>query len=138
MKVSALMTSDPATCTPETSIRDVARLMVQHDCGEIPVVQSDRRLVGVVTDRDIVCRAVADGKSSIDTTARECMSTPVVSVEADTDLEDALNVMEQHQIRRIPVVDRDGCCCGILSQADIAIAAPARETAELVREVSRQ
>lgn len=139
MKVSELMTRDPACCTPATSIRDVAQLMMKHDCGEIPVIRAgdDRKLVGVITDRDIVCRAVAKGKNPLDATAETCMSSPVVTVTPDTNLEDCLGLMEKHQIRRVPVVDRDDACCGIVSQADVAARAPAPKTAELVKEVSK-
>jgi CBS domain-containing protein len=139
MKVSDLMTRDPACCTPATTVRDVARMMLEHDCGEIPVVQSmsDRRLVGVITDRDIVCRAVAQGKGPTEATAGDSMSQPVVTVTPETDFEECLRVMEGRQIRRMPVVDSRGFVCGIVSQADIASRASAKKTAELVQEVSR-
>jgi CBS domain-containing protein len=138
MKVSELMTPDPVCCTPETTIEDVARMMRANDCGEIPVVQSaqTRRLVGVITDRDVVCRAVADGKAPATTNVSACMSTPVVTVGPDTSLEDCRTLMEEHQIRRVPVVNGNDIC-GIVSQADIAVKAPASATGELVREVSK-
>jgi CBS domain-containing protein len=115
-------------------------MMVEHDCGAIPVVssQSDKRPVGVVTDRDIVCRIVAAGKDTLRSTAKECMSSPVVTVTPDTGLEKCCQAMEEAQIRRAPVVDASGSCCGIVSQADIAKHAPERNTGELVKEVSRQ
>jgi len=140
MTVNQLMTRDPACCTPDTTIQDVARMMLQHDCGEIPVVQraDGGRLVGVITDRDIVARSVSAGDDPSQATVARCMSTPVVSVKPDMDLEECLKLMEEHQIRRVPVVDADDCCCGIVSQADIAFRAGTRETGELVREVSRQ
>lgn len=140
MSISELMTKDPACCTPETNLRDVARMMVEHDCGEIPVVssQSDRRPIGVVTDRDIVCRIVAEGKDTLQSTAKECMSSPVVTVTPGTSLEKCCQVMEEAQIRRVPVVDERGTCCGIVAQADIAKHAPERNTVELLKEVSRQ
>jgi CBS domain-containing protein len=139
MKVSDVMTKDPACCTPETPLRDVARLMVECDCGEIPVVDSKRTLrpVGVVTDRDIVVRCVATGRNPLEAEAEDCMSSPVVTVTPDADLEDGSDLMEKHQLRRIPVVDEAGALCGIVAQADIARHAPPREVAEVVREVSR-
>jgi CBS domain-containing protein len=139
MNVNQLMTPDPACCTPATTVQDAARMMMQYDCGEIPVVETrdSRRLVGVVTDRDIVSRSVAAGDNPLDATVARCMSTPVITVRPETSLEECLAVMEQHRIRRVPVVDGDNICCGIVSQADVASRAPARQTAELVKEVSR-
>jgi CBS domain-containing protein len=131
------MTPDPACCSPGTSIDEVARLMVQNDCGEIPVVDTSDQVVGVVTDRDIVCRVVAEGKNPIGYTAETCMSEPVVTVPEDMALDDVVKTMETHQIRRVPVVGDDGACCGIIAQADIALEAPEPEVAELVREVSK-
>jgi CBS domain-containing protein len=132
-----VMTADPACCTPNTSLDQVAKMMVQNDCGEIPVIDVNDRVVGVVTDRDIVCRVVADGKNPIAYTAETCMSQPVVTVQADDPIEQVLSTMEKHQIRRVPVVDERGCCAGIISQADVAWAEPLPEVGELVREVSR-
>jgi CBS domain-containing protein len=133
-----VMTTDPACCTPETTLDQVAKLMVQQNCGEIPVIDRSSRPVGVVTDRDIVCRIVAEGKNPIGHTASEAMSQPVVTVRASTPLDDVVATMEKHQIRRVPVVDESGCCAGIIAQADIAREAPEHEVAELVREVSRE
>jgi CBS domain-containing protein len=139
MNVKEIMTPRPACCTASTPLREVAKLMVQNDCGEIPVVEGDDRgtLIGVITDRDIVCRIVADGKNPVDYTAGDCMSTPVVVVWESTQVEDCARLMEEHQIRRVPVVDGGGACCGIVSQADIAQHASRRITAELVRDVSQ-
>jgi len=138
MNVSELMTPDPVCCTPETTIEDVARMMRANDCGEIPVIQTaqTRKLVGVITDRDIVCRVIADGKSPAATNVSECMTKPVVTVTPDTSLEDCRVLMEEHQIRRVPVV-KGNDICGIVSQADIAVKGPASATGELVREVSK-
>jgi CBS domain-containing protein len=114
-------------------------MMVANDCGEIPVVEStqSRKLVGVITDRDIVCRAIAEARSPATTTVQNCMTKDVVTAKQDATLEEIRQLMEDHQIRRIPVVDDDSCCCGIVSQADIAVRGPADETGEMVREVSR-
>ncbi len=110
--------------------------MVEADCGEIPVTDG-KRLVGVITDRDIVCRVVAKGKNPSAVTAGECMSEPVVTVTEDATLEEVLSVMEDKQIRRVPVVDSTGCCCGIIAQADVALTARESDVGEMVREVSK-
>ena len=132
-----VMTPDPACCSPHATLDEVARLMIHNDCGEIPVLDAADRLIGVVTDRDIVCRVVAHGKNPIGYTAETCMSQPVVTVTADATLSEVMSTMEKHQIRRIPVVDERGCCAGIISQADRAGEESEHEVAELVREVSR-
>ena len=133
------MSKDPACCTRETSLQDVAILMVEHDCGEIPVVDNkSKRPVGVVTDRDITCRTVALGKNPLELRARDCMSSPAVTATPETAVDDCLQLMEENQLRRVPVVDESGCCCGIVSQADIAARASKGEAGEMVKEVSRK
>lgn len=132
-----VMTPDPACCTPHTTLDDVAKMMAANDCGEIPVVDAGDCIVGVVTDRDIVCRVVADGKNPMAYTAETCMTGPVVTVRHDTPLEDVVVTMEQHQIRRVPVVDERDVCVGIISQADVSWSTTPRAVADLVREVSR-
>src|SRR5262245_10397975 len=132
-----LMPPSPAVCTPATTLDEVAKLMRQNDCGEIPVIDAAERPVGVVTDRDIVCRVVAEGKNPMAYTAETCMTQPVVSVREDATLRDVMAVMEENQVRRVPVVNAQGRCAGIISQADIALAGGPTEVAELVREVSR-
>lgn len=131
-----LMTADPQCCTADTPLNEVANLMVECDCGEIPVVDG-AKLIGVVTDRDIVCRIVAKGKNPSAMTAQDAMTQPVISVTEDATLEDVLAKMEEHQIRRLPVVDGSGCVCGIVSQADVALAGRDSDVGEMVREVSR-
>jgi CBS domain-containing protein len=140
MKVKEIMSQDPACCTRETSLQDVAVLMVEHDCGEIPVVDNmqSKRPVGVVTDRDITVRTVALGKNPLELRARDCMSSPAVTVTPDMSLDDCCNLMEENQLRRVPVVDESGCCCGIVSQADVARHASKNEAGELVKDVSRK
>jgi CBS domain-containing protein len=132
-----MMTPSPQCCSPETPLNEVANLMVECDCGEIPVVDASNRLIGVVTDRDIVCRVVAKGKNPTAVTAAEAMTEPVVCVNQDTPLQDVVAVMEENQIRRVPVVDASGCICGIIAQADVAMQAHEREVGELVKEVSK-
>jgi len=132
-----VMTPDPACCSPNTTLDLVAKMMVQNNCGEIPIVDSSNRPVGVVTDRDIVCRVVAEGKNPSGHTAESCMTTGVVAVRADAPLDEVISTMEAHQIRRVPVVDEGGCCSGIISQADIAMVGAPEKTSELVSEISR-
>jgi len=132
-----VMTPDPARCSSNATLDEVAKLMVQNDCGEIPIVDSSDRPIGVITDRDIVCRAVAEGKNPTGHTVETVMTSPVVTVRADASIEDVVATMERHQIRRVPVVDEGGCCAGIIAQADIAFEAIPSKAAELVREVSR-
>ena len=132
-----LMTPDPQCCTAETPLNEVAKLMVECDCGEIPVIDSAKKLIGVITDRDIVCRIVAKGQNPSAMTAGDAMTQPVISVTEDTSLEDVLSAMEEHQVRRLPVVDASGYCCGIVSQADVALAGKDSDVGEMVREVSR-
>lgn len=138
MNIEALMTQNPACCTPHTAVEDVARLMVQHDCGEIPVVESDtdRRLLGVVTDRDIVVRLIARGQDVRGATVAACMTQPAVSLRPDAQVADAVEMMQAHQVRRLPVVDSDGQVRGIVSQADLARWATSEQTGDLVRDVS--
>jgi len=140
MKVKEIMSKDPACCTRESSLQDVAILMLEHDCGEIPVVDNmqSKRPVGVVTDRDITIRTVALGKNPLELRARDCMSSPAVTVTPETTVDDCCTLMEENQLRRVPVVDESGCCCGIVSQADIARNASKKEAGELVKDVSRQ
>ena len=120
MTVQNIMTTNVACCTPDTPLNQVARMMVEHDCGEIPIADNSGRVLGVVTDRDICCRAVAHDCNVCETTASEIMSTPVVTAQPTMSLEQCAQLMEQNMIRRIPVVDQNGCCCGIVAQADLA------------------
>ena len=139
MLIKEVMTPEPACCGPDASLREVASLMVQHDCGEIPVIENaqSRRPIGVITDRDIVCRTVAEGRNPLEMTAGECMTSAVVTVTSDQSIEDCCDIMERHQIRRVPVVDAQGGCCGIVSQADIARRVSQRQAGEVVHDVSK-
>jgi CBS domain-containing protein len=130
-----LMTPDPATCHIGTPVREIARLMLDNDCGEIPVLDEQRRPLGVVTDRDIAIRIVATGGDGT-ATAGEAMTSPVKTVSEDSDLQDCVALMETAQVRRVPVVDAAGVLVGIVSLADIALAGQSRATAAVVKEVS--
>jgi len=138
MTVQSVMTTNPACCTPTTSLRDVAKLMLDNDCGQIPVIDdvTSHRPVGVITDRDITVRMIAHGHNPLDSVAGECMSTPCITVTSDSTLRECCEVMEASKIRRVPVVDSTGRICGIVSLADVARCADDAETVEVVREVS--
>ena len=138
MQVKDIMTPDPACCTPDTALQRVAELMVENDCGEIPVIESvsSTKPVGVITDRDIVCRTVAKGLNPLTLTASDCMTTPALTVTPDTSVDECCRVLEENQIRRVPVVDAGGSCCGIVALADIARHAARRDAGEVVKEVS--
>jgi CBS domain-containing protein len=136
MRAREVMTVSPACCRQDTTLDQVARLMVQHDCGEIPVVDESDKVIGVITDRDIVCRVVAEGKNPAAHTAESCMTQPVVSVSEESPVDQVVSVMEGYRIRRVPVVDGKGACAGIIAQADIARYTATGTVAELVRAVS--
>jgi CBS domain-containing protein len=111
--------------------------MVQSDCGAIPVVDPQtQKAVGVITDRDIVCRAVAEGENPIGMKADQVMSLPVNSIGLEATLEDCLSRMELARVRRMLVVDDRGALCGMIAQADIARLASEHDTAVLVKDVS--
>jgi CBS domain-containing protein len=133
------MTRNPVCCTADTPIADAARLMSEHDCGAIPVVGdlATRLPIGIITDRDIVVRAIAQGRDPMDLAVRDCMTAPPATVVEDTSVHDCVELLELGQIRRVIVVDDRGACSGIVAQADIARNASKRETGDLVREVSK-
>lgn len=136
MQVREIMTENPGCCASAATLQDAGKLMTDHECGEIPVVDEQRRPIGVLTDRDIACRAVARGKGP-ETPVRKVVSNPVVTVVPETSLEDCCKTLEENQTRRAPVGDESGACCGMVSQADIAQDAPGHETAQPVHDVSR-
>jgi CBS domain-containing protein len=138
MKAKDILTANVATATSETTVEEIAKMLVEHDCGAIPIVKSgtSRKPVGIVTDRDIVCRVVALGKHPRESKAGDCMSSPCVTVTPSTHLDVCCTTMEKNRIRRLVVVDQDGICCGVVSQADIARRI-ADKAGAVVREVSQ-
>ncbi len=134
-----LMTMQPATCTPDTPLYDVARLMVENDCGAIPVVAgpNSQKAVGIVTDRDIACRGVAKAQILQAMTAADCMTANLFTVKPNADLTDCRKLMESHHVRRLLVTDDSGNCLGIISQADIATKGSEEEALALIKQVSR-
>ena len=139
MKAQEIMTKNPVLCLATTKLDEVARLMVDSDCGEIPIVRSKEKaeLLGVITDRDITCRAIARGKNPTTTTASEVMSSPAGTISPETDLMQCCKLFEEKEIRRLPVVDQKGHYVGILSLTDVAEKAPKQYARELLRYSSK-
>lgn len=138
MKASELMTPEPLCCTPDQTVQETARLMRDNDCGCIPVIEdsNNKRLIGVVTDRDITVRGLAEGKAA-DTPVRDVMTRDPKVVRPDDDVQQIETIMAQHQVRRVPVVDRNGSCVGIVSQADLALNERAASDQDVGRVVER-
>ena len=140
MKCSEVMTSEPKFCVTTETAFHAAQLMKSEDVGPIPIV-SDREtkmLKGIVTDRDLVLKVVAEARDPKTTRLEEVMTTVVATCRADDDADEALGLMEQHQVRRIPIVDGDGRLVGIISQADVATRVDEpKKTAEVVEEISK-
>ena len=138
MQVKDIMTTDPACCTPQSKLEEAVRLMIDYDCGEIPVVDDFKTAmpIGVITDRDITCRTVGKGLNPLDLTVGDVMTTPLISVMPDNSLDECYKVLEQNQIRRVPVVDANGKCVGIVALADIALNVSRADSGEILHEVS--
>jgi CBS domain-containing protein len=137
-KISEVMTTRPRAVEPQTSVREAARLMESEDVGSLPIVQEGARLVGVVTDRDIAVRVVGRGLDAEETTVADIASRDVLTLTPDDDLEDALTLMARAQVRRVPVVVREGELVGIVSQADVARSdAKEKHVGEVVEAISR-
>jgi CBS domain-containing protein len=135
MKVRDAMHQGVTWVEPDTNIKELARMMRDEDIGSIPVGENDR-LVGMVTDRDIVCKGLADGKDVSSLTARDVMTGPIVYCRADEEVDDAVRIMEEHEIRRLPVINEDKRMVGMLSMGDIADCASRDLTAEVMRAVA--
>jgi CBS domain-containing protein len=133
MKVNEIMTKGPACCGPETRLDEVANLMLENDCGEIPVLDGTK-LIGVVTDRDIAVRAFGKMRNPLDVPVKNIMSIDVLSVDEDTPIEIALQLMEERKVRRVPVT-RNGKVVGIVSQADLVHCLPPVKFVEFVAAV---
>lgn len=140
MKARELMTADPTCCTPEDTIQQAAQLMRDDNCGCIPVVEDaqSKRLVGVVTDRDITIRCMAEGKGP-QTRVKDALSPNAKCCGPDDDVEAVERIMAGEQVRRVPVVDQRGCCIGMIAQADLALnhqAASESEVGQVVERIS--
>ena len=130
------MTSNPSSVEPTAPVAEAARLMREEDIGPLPIVEGDR-LVGILTDRDIVLRVVAEGRDPQSTTVGEIASRDLVTIDPQQELDEALRLMAQHQVRRLPVVEEDGRLVGILAQADVAETGEDAQTGQLVQEISK-
>ena len=121
MKVKEIMTTSPACCLPSDSSARAARIMKDMDTGVVPVIDDEttRKVIGVVTDRDLCLEVIAEAKDPETVQVRDCMGRTVVSCTGDDDVEKALDLMRDNQVRRIPVVDRKGTIQGIVSLADV-------------------
>lgn len=135
MKVRDAMHQGCEWMSPETRVSELARMMRQNDIGAIPIGENDK-LIGMVTDRDICCKGLADGMSVESLTARDVMTTGIVWCHDDDDLEAAADMMESRQIRRLPVIDANRRMVGMLSLGDVSHAASPHVTAEVARAVS--
>jgi CBS domain-containing protein len=135
MKVKKAMHRGVVWISPDTPVMEVAQKMQQEDIGAMPVGENDR-LIGMVTDRDIVCRGVAKGQDLSKMTARDVMTEGISWCKDDSDIEEALELMEKKQIRRLPVLDANKRMVGILSLGDISHAATRELTCEMVKAVS--
>jgi CBS domain-containing protein len=139
-KCSEVMTKNPTCCLPNDMVSKVAQLMKSKDIGPVPIIENEqtKKLVGVVTDRDLALKIVAEGRDPKSTKAEEVMTRKVVTCHAEDDLQKALDEMSGHKLRRIPVVDSNNRIVGIIAQADVATRVDQPEkTAAVVREISQ-
>jgi CBS domain-containing protein len=134
--IREVMTSKVCSIDAEKPVAYAAKMMRDEDVGLAPIVEGDR-LVGTLTDRDIAIRVVAEGRDPEATKVRDVASTDLVTVDPQQDLDEALRLMAQHQVRRIPVVEEDGRLVGVVAQADVAREADERQTGEVVEQISR-
>jgi CBS domain-containing protein len=133
--IRELMTENPCSIDSEKSVAYAAKMMRDEDVGLAPIVEGDR-LVGTLTDRDIAVRVVSEGRDPEQTTVRDVMSTDVVTVDPQQELDEALRLMASNQVRRLPVVEEDGKLVGVVAQADVAKDAGHEETGRVVEEIS--
>jgi CBS domain-containing protein len=134
-QVRNVMTQNPTSCDPSTTAVEAAKVMASEDVGSVPVVK-DGRLVGLVTDRDLVVRVLAEGRDPNSTTLGEIASSDLETVSPDDDLDTVLRKMASSQVRRLPVVEGDQLV-GIVAQADVARQGDDSETGQVVEEISR-
>ena len=134
--INDLMTANPCAIEADKPVAYAAKMMQQERVGLAPIVDGGR-LVGTLTDRDIVTRVVAQGKNPQSVTVREVASTAPVTISPQQDLDQALQLMASHQVRRLPVVEEDGRLVGIVAQADIAREAKEKQTGHLVEDISQ-
>ena len=140
-KCSDVMTKDLVYSSPTDTVSDVAQLMKKEDIGPVLIVSdkaNGKRLVGIVTDRDLAIKVVGEGRDPKKTKVEEVMTEKVITCRMDDDVQNAMKAMAQYQLRRIPVVDNAGMLVGIISQADLATRVnEPKKTAEVVKEISK-
>lgn len=119
MKVQQIMTPRPRCCSPDAMLSDAARMMSETDVGEIPVTGNGLKVLGVITDRDIIVRCVATGGDPQNTSVKSCMTAPALTLTEDASLEECARLMAGQQLGRVPIVDANGATCGIVAQADL-------------------
>jgi len=139
-KCDEVMTKNPVCCLPNDMVAEAAKLMKSGNIGSIPVIENGqtKKLIGIVTDRDLTLKIVAEGLDAKSTKVEAVMTRKVVTCLAGDDLQKALDAMAEHQLRRIPVVDNDNKVVGIIAQADVATRVDQPEkTAEMVKEISQ-
>ena len=134
--IRELMTSNPRSIQADKPVIEAAKIMRDDDVGLVPIVEGDR-LVGTLTDRDIAIRLVAEGKDPASTPVKDVASRDLVTVDPDQDLDEALRLMAQHQVRRLPVVEEDGKLVGVVAQADVARQSDDKKTGEVVERISK-
>jgi CBS domain-containing protein len=134
--ISEVMTSKVCSIDADKPVAYAAKMMRDEDVGLAPIVEG-KRLVGTLTDRDIAVRVVAEGKDPQTTMVRDVASTDIVTVDPEQDFDEALRLMAQHQVRRLPVVEEDGRLVGVVAQADVARQADDRKTGEVVERISQ-
>jgi CBS domain-containing protein len=134
--IREVMTSKVCSIDADQPVAYAAKMMRDEDVGLAPIVEGDR-LVGTLTDRDIAVRVVAEGRDPETTYVRDVASTDLVTVDPQQDLDEALRLMAEHQVRRIPVVEEDGRLVGIVAQADVARQSDDRRTGEVVEQISQ-
>ena len=139
MKVKDVMTSNPVCCVPGDTAQRVAKIMCEHNVGSIPVVvdQQSQKLTGIITDRDLCCSIVAEGLDPKNTTIQKYMHQNPVACRDGENLDSCEKAMQSHQIRRIPVIDGEGRCIGIVAQADLALKDKPEKVSKTVAEISR-
>jgi CBS domain-containing protein len=135
-QIREVMTKNPRTVRPDDTAVDAARLMRDEDTGIVPIVEDDDRLVGVVTDRDLAIRVIAEERDPRATKVAEIASQNLVTIDPQQDLDEAMRLMAEHQVRRLPVVEEDGKLVGVLAQADVARHAEPERTGRVVEEIS--
>jgi CBS domain-containing protein len=135
-KVRDVMTSDPACVRENDGIVEAARIMKREDAGVVPIIDGDRKLTGIITDRDIVVRLVAEGRNPLDCKVSEAMTKNIRSVGEDATVDEVMRIMRGANVRRVPVCDDGGRIVGIVSMGDLAETGDKGKVADVVQDIS--